>query len=117
MRNMNSSLNKIALVGSMKFRRSVLFPATMVIIFGMGCQNSEKEVPAIQIETYSKEDLVYPRKEQQMTPAAGATFVQRFFLPWKESPEKLLNYLDSLPGKDLSYLKNYLDDDAWYGEN
>jgi len=114
---MNSSLNKIALVGSMKFRRLVLFPATMAIIFGMGCQNSEKEVPAIQIETYSKEDLVYPGKEQHMTPAAGETFVERFFLPWTESPEKLLNYLDSLPGKDLSYLKNYLDDDAWYGEN
>ncbi|MEM1257370.1 MAG: SH3 domain-containing protein [Bacteroidota bacterium] len=87
------------------------------VSYFFGCKNSEKELPRIEIETYSQSELTYPSKEVKIADATKGVFLQNFFRPWKLSPIMLMTSLDSLPGKELSYLQNYLNDDEWYGEN
>ncbi|MEO0571134.1 MAG: SH3 domain-containing protein [Bacteroidota bacterium] len=82
-----------------------------------GCGDSGKEVPKIKIKTYSQRELDYPAKEVKISDMTREIFIKNFFVPWDVSPEQLMISIDSFPGKNLSYLQNYLNDDAWYGEN
>lgn len=90
----------------------------MFFCFGiLGCGNSNKEDVTFKIATFSPEELQYPTREVLIPDTYKMEFRKNFFLPWEESPSKLMSSLKSFPGKELSYLQKYLDDDAWYGEN
>lgn len=91
----------------------VLFFCTVIL----GCKNSERENAEIEIENFSIEELEYPAEEVSIPDTFKEEYLINYFLPWKASPEELMNSLDSFPGKDLSYLEKYLNDDEWYGEN
>ncbi len=83
----------------------------------IGCKNESKNDVAITIETHSHEDIKYPETVVKIPDTVKEGFVKNFFAPWESTSETLLSALDTFPGKELSYLENYLKDDAWYGEN
>nr|WP_299338699.1 SH3 domain-containing protein [Allomuricauda sp.] len=82
-----------------------------------GCKRVGTEDTTVQINTYFHDSLDYPTKDIEIPTSLQKVFVENFFLPWSSSPTELLDSLNSFPGKELSYLENYLTDDEWYGEN
>ena len=94
--------------------RIVVLIGLLVII---GCQESENEKSEFKIKTYSPSELTYPEKAVKIADSTKESFLDTFFLPWDLNAEQLVASLDSLPGKDLTYLQSYLEDDEWYGEN
>lgn len=91
---------------------------TLAVLLGtLGCKNAAVEKSAIAIEVHSHENLQYPEKSIVFPEALKQEFTENFFTPWEASPESLVASLADFPGKDLSYLKTYLNDDEWYGEN
>ncbi|NKI32191.1 SH3 domain-containing C40 family peptidase [Croceivirga thetidis] len=92
----------------------VLTPVCMGIF---GCKQGVEEATKIEVELYTTSDLDYPEDPIKITNGVTENYLQNFFLPWNLSPEQVVDSLDSFPGKNLSYLQNYLEDDEWYGEN
>ncbi len=95
--------------------------ASMLVFFFIssiiGCKNEgEKELP-FQIKTFTLNDLDYPMDTIEIPKSRQKEFITNFFLPWNQSAQVLLDSLETLPGRDPSYLKEYLIDDGWYGEN
>ncbi|NAS13031.1 C40 family peptidase [Poritiphilus flavus] len=83
----------------------------------LGCKDVKMEEGSTRIDTYSYDQLDYPNGDFQIPEALQAEYRQKFFIPWTLSPGEILDSLTTFPGKDLSYLDKYLDDDEWYGEN
>ena len=81
------------------------------------CKPVAKDDATISIDIYSVEDIAYPTKTIHIPDSIQKGFMENFFLPWELNPEELLSTMDSFPGKDLSYLEKYRNDDEWYGEN
>ena len=81
------------------------------------CKNSSKENMSLQVDTYDFENLDYPEENIQVPDSFQVEFKEKFFAPWLLKPEALLANIDSIQGKNLSYLNKYLNDDEWYGEN
>ncbi|MEM9001025.1 MAG: SH3 domain-containing protein [Bacteroidota bacterium] len=99
-----------------------LLSATLCLILAiavnlLNCKNPEKKVPKIEIETYTAENLEYPETALHIPDAMQHEFIKNFFVPWTSRSSVLLSSLDAFPGKELSYLEKYRNDDAWYGEN
>lgn len=97
-------------------------PYSILILLGIFvgifcCKPVSKENLTIRVETYSTEHLEYPKKEVTIPDSTCNAFIKNFFFPWTSEPKELLSSLDAFPGKELSYLDNYLNDDEWYGEN
>lgn len=82
-----------------------------------GCSTEAKKTAKIEIETFTPDAITYPEKEIRIPDSVQRVFIENFFIPWSMPAEELLANLDRFPGKELSYLQNYLEDDAWYGEN
>ncbi len=82
-----------------------------------GCQNASKENTELEITTYSVDEIQYPDTSLRVPYAIQHEFIDNYFAPWQKEPKTLLAESDSLPGRDLSYLQTYLNDDEWYGEN
>lgn len=97
--------------------RLILILLFLVCFLILGCGNEGKKELTPQIETFTLNDPDYPSTDIEIPGSTQEEFMENFFLPWDQSPEELLNSLDAFPGKDLSYLKKYLADDSWYGEN
>jgi len=93
----------------------ILISLGYLVIFS--CKTVNNEELKIQIDTFSYDNLDYPNMEMQISDSFQLKFIDKFFTPWTSRPENLLADLESFPGKDLTYLKKYLDDDEWYGEN
>ncbi|WP_394748889.1 SH3 domain-containing C40 family peptidase [Spongiimicrobium salis] len=96
----------------------------LFLILGLGicvglysCTNVPKKEVPITIDTHSYEDIGYPETAVKLPDSLKNAFIEKFFVPWESSSKTLLSSLASLPGKEMSYLDNYLKDDAWYGEN
>ncbi|MEM7379945.1 MAG: SH3 domain-containing protein [Bacteroidota bacterium] len=83
----------------------------------LACRNEIREEASVELETYSYENLDYPKGDLEIPDSIQSEFQQNFFLPWRVNPVELLDSLVTFPGKDLSYLDKYLEDDEWYGEN
>ena len=83
----------------------------------IGCERTDKEKAAIEVDTYSYEILEYPKGNILIPDSLEKEFLDNFFTPWQISHEKIQASLSVLPGKELSYLEKYLADDNWYGEN
>ncbi|MGD1947594.1 MAG: SH3 domain-containing protein [Croceivirga sp.] len=83
----------------------------------VGCKNPSKKPPEIEIRTYAQNEITYPKKGFVVSEQTKEEFLKKFFLPWDIDGEVVLDSLDSFPGKKLSYLQQYLEDDEWYGEN
>jgi len=66
---------------------------------------------------FTPDELTYPENSINIPDTVQRTFIDHYFLPWQASAAVLLDSLASFPGKELSYLETYLNDDAWYGEN
>ncbi|MEN1785762.1 MAG: SH3 domain-containing protein [Bacteroidota bacterium] len=88
-----------------------------MVIGVMGCKQPIKKITPIEIATYGVEDLQYPERKIVVSEMAQRGFLDHFFLPWNRSPETVLDTLSAFPGKELSYLHQYLNDDGWYGEH
>ncbi|MFM1879278.1 MAG: hypothetical protein RLZZ241_2144 [Bacteroidota bacterium] len=83
----------------------------------LGCEEPFTTNNPIHIKTYAVGELEFPRHETIIKASARTLFIENFFLPWRFQNEIALTLLDTVPGKDLSFLQQYLDDDSWYGEN
>ncbi|SHG69074.1 SH3 domain-containing C40 family peptidase [Flagellimonas flava] len=83
----------------------------------LGCKKTDKENPSAPIKTYAYDAIEYPTGNIQIADTLKKEFLKNFFAPWSITPENLSTELDALPGRKLSYLENYLNDDDWYGEN
>ena len=85
----------------------------------IGCRraNTNAITIPIPITTYTNDHPDYPSGDIEIPDSIQKEFVDNFFVPWQSAPEDLLGTLDALPGKKLSYLEKYLNDDEWYGEN
>nr|WP_298998824.1 SH3 domain-containing C40 family peptidase [uncultured Allomuricauda sp.] len=83
----------------------------------LGCKNEHKKEIPIEIETYSYESINYPQADIKIPDSLRNEFIKQFFVPWESTPDTLLLSMNKLPGKELSYLDKYLNDDEWYGEN
>ncbi len=86
-------------------------------LFLLNCNHPKKEVPKIEIETYSTEDLEYPKQEVHIPDSTQKEFITNFFVPWSSKAKELLSTLGTFPGKELAYLTSYQNDNEWYGEN
>lgn len=93
----------------------------VIVVIGcaliFSCENERKTKEGIQITTYTPDDLKYPMKRDLQLDVLHNEFIENFFYPWNYGPKEQLSSLDALPGKELSYLNKYQDDDEWYGEN
>lgn len=93
----------------------------VLVLFGLlviiGCQEPEKEPSGFEAKTYAADQLAYPVTVSAIGDSTKSVFIQNFFLPWDIYGAELTAVLDSFPGKDLSFLEDYLADDDWYGEN
>ncbi|UII81314.1 SH3 domain-containing protein [Flagellimonas sp. CMM7] len=93
----------------------------IILIFGcslfLGCRNGQKEELIIEVKTFAPDYLEYPNNQVQIPDSLQNEFIENFFVPWESTPEKLLASLDTFPGREITYLEKYLDDDEWYGEN
>ncbi len=99
---------------------SILVSFVLLILGGavlLSCKKKDNTAFRIDIETYTPNDAEYPASEVPIPDSLKHAFIENFFSPWKSSPEELLASMDNFPGKNLSYLQKYLDDDEWYGEN
>ncbi|MBS9463958.1 SH3 domain-containing protein [Flagellimonas sp. 389] len=83
----------------------------------LSCRNENKEALKVEIRTVTPDSLEYPSQEIQIPDSLKNKFIENFFVPWDNPSEELLANLNRFPGKDLSYLQKYLEDDEWYGEN
>ena len=61
--------------------------------------------------------MEYPKNSIRIPDSFQNDFERHFFLPWNLRSEDITTMLDSFPGKDLTYLEKYLNDDEWYAEN
>ena len=86
-------------------------------IVNFSCKKETQEDISVEVRTYSHQELTYPSQTIQIPDSLQNEFTKNFFVPWNLNPEDLTSTLDSFPGKNLSYLENYLNDDEWYGEN
>ncbi len=102
-------------------KHSNMRPILIVIVSGcfgfFACKSSDKEELTIQMDTYTYDRLEYPDRDVLVPDSLQNEFIDTFFTPWKMNPEDLPTTLESFPGKDLSYLEKYLNEDEWYGEN
>lgn len=99
------------------FLRSYFYLHILSLITLSGCVTEKMDNHEFQLETYALNELTYPEPAVEIPSSMHTQFVQNFFAPWNTPTEKLLQQMDSVPGKNLSYLETYLKDDAWYGEN
>ncbi|BFP42990.1 NlpC/P60 family N-terminal domain-containing protein [Flavobacteriaceae bacterium GF1] len=83
----------------------------------VGCDNGEKAELAFEVKTFTPNDLTYPNEAVEIPGSLPKRFIENHFVPWSRTPEELLDSLATFPGKDLTYLEKYLNDDEWYGEN
>ncbi|MEM9649190.1 MAG: SH3 domain-containing protein, partial [Bacteroidota bacterium] len=83
----------------------------------LGCKETDKENVSVPIKTYAYDAIEYPTGNIQVPDTLQKEFLESFFAPWNITAENLSTELELLPGKELSYLDNYLKDDEWYGEN
>ncbi|MEO9513264.1 MAG: SH3 domain-containing protein [Flavobacteriaceae bacterium] len=91
--------------------------ALCVFIGTLGCKNENTKALIAAIDVHSYENLQYPENSIQFPDSLKNKFIENYFVPWESSSEDLLSSLEEFPGKELSYLKKYLHDDQWYGEN
>ena len=90
----------------------------LFILLGIwSCKVDTNDVANIEVKSYSYEDIEYPQSAVRIPDSIKVGFVENFFVPWETPPEELLASLDVFPGREISYLTGYLDDDSWYGEN
>jgi cell wall-associated NlpC family hydrolase len=92
----------------------------LLILIGcslVNCKNESATKTTFDIPILSGFDLSYPDQAHHINVATQQKFKEIFFLPWNINPKNALLYMDSVPGKDLTFLQKYLDDDQWFGEN
>ena len=99
------------------FQRFCTFFLIIFCWLVVGCINPKHQNHKLTVATYTPEQLHYPKGEQQISTKVQKEFQTNFFIPWQETPETLLSSLKAFSGKELSYLKKYLNDNEWYGEN
>ena len=88
------------------------------LLLGLGsCGNTAKKESPLVIETFTPDHLTYPNEAIRIADSLQNEFAQNFFLPWTRHASDVLKTLDGFPGKEVSYLEKYLNDDEWYGEN
>ena len=87
-----------------------------MLVITVSCAKKRK-VPQITIATYDIESLTYPDQRIDIPEVQKLSFKEHFFMPWFKDAEGFIFHIDEYPGKNFSYLQNYLADDAWYGEN
>lgn len=96
--------------------RHILF--SLVLGGSMISCNTEPQANSnFRIATFSGADLTYPKNPLKIEDSTRTRFIENFFLPWSLEAEKVLASLELFPGKDLTFLQNYLEDNQWYGEN
>lgn len=96
----------------------IRFPLWLVLAnCFVGCNNPKKETHTITVETFEQSELSYPDSAVVISKATRAAFLNNFFVTWNKSSEQLLDSLNPFPGKELTYLSQYMGDDEWYGEN
>lgn len=88
----------------------------LVVVIVISCAKKRK-VPQITITTYNAEALKYPGQTIDIPEIQKLRYKEDFFRPWYQDSHKLVQFLEDYPGKKISYLQNYLANDAWYGEN
>jgi hypothetical protein len=87
-----------------------------ILCFGLSCKNDQTQDFNVQIDTYTPEQLTYP-KGSSIDEKVKNEFINNYFLPWQVPANQLLDSLNLFAGKEIDYLEKYLNDDAWYGEN
>ena len=97
--------------------RYFLILMTLSCGFTISCKNVDNQEQNIKVETFNLNDITYPETSTLVSDSVKKDFLARQFAPWQSDTDDLLNSINSFPGKELSYLKKYLTDDEWYGEN
>ena len=93
------------------------FLAVFILCFGISCKNDQPQGLSIQFDTYNADQLTYSDGQTKISNEVQGKFIHNFFLPWQLPADQLLDSLNIFAGKEIGYLENYLEDDAWYGEN
>ena len=99
-------------------RIQALVGIVLCLVLGVsGCKRVENENTAIRIETVSQESLDYPDADITVPDSLKSEFISNFFKPWNIAADAMANAAAALPGKEVVYLNDYLNDETWYGEN
>lgn len=93
------------------------FYSLLIICIVFSCKSEQPQDLSVEVVTYTPEQLTYPNGDLQIDRSMQQDFENNFFLPWQSNTKELLDSLTQFAGKDTSYLEQYLNDDAWYGEN
>lgn len=110
-------LKRSAAVCQLSARRPI-FILVLAAFFGLlGCKEANTEKEGIRVETYAPEMLDYPEVDIQVPDTIRLAFLKQFYAPWNVQPAALEVAMGVVPGKELSFLQSYLEDDEWYGEN
>lgn len=86
-------------------------------LFVCSCNREHKVSNSVTIKMFTVDSLEYPESGTIITDSIRRIFIEKFFAPWDKSSSELLTSLKDFPGRDLTYLHGYLEDDEWFGEN
>jgi len=97
--------------------RAILILILCIFLSALSCKSVDSNGTNIVVNRVSYESLAYPQVAVEIPDSIQLEFTKKFFIPWTSQSQVLFSSLNVFPGKELSYLEKYLNDNEWYGEN